>query len=235
MKTMLKTILAAGCLVSLSAWTSRASIIADWTFETSQPATAGPISPESGNGSATGSHVGATVYSSPAGNGSSHSYSSTLWAVGDYYQFQVNTLGEMDIQLSWDQASSNTGPGQFGLFYSTDGVNFTQFGADYTVLANAAPNPVWNAITPSPLYSYNVDLSSINALNNAATVYFRLTDNSTVSANGGMVGTGGTDRVDNFEVTGSDIVAAVPEASTWYAGIGLSFVMLGSFVRKIRK
>ena len=87
-----------------------ASVIADWTFETSQPATAGPFSPETGAGSATGSHAGAAVYSTPAGNGSSHSFSSNTWAVGDYYQYQVSTTGLDDISIQFDQTSSNTGP-----------------------------------------------------------------------------------------------------------------------------
>src|SRR5438105_15687052 len=77
--------------------------IAQWTFETSAPTTAGPIAPEVGSGSASGSHAGAAVYSSPAGNGSVHSYSANTWAVGDYWQFQTSTLGSSGISLSWDQ------------------------------------------------------------------------------------------------------------------------------------
>ena len=80
------------CVLSVAEM-ARAVPIATWTFETSIPATAGPFSPEVGNGSALGVHAGATVYSSPAGNSSARSFSSTLWAVGDYYQFQVNTTG----------------------------------------------------------------------------------------------------------------------------------------------
>jgi hypothetical protein len=217
------------CVASLAAvaalsivQTSQASVIADWTFETSLPATAGPFSPEIGAGSASGSHAGAAVYSTPVGNGSSHSFSSTLWAVGDYYQFSVSTLGLGNVGISFDQSSSNTGPGQFGLQYSTDGTTFTPF-SSYSVLANAAPNPLWNGTTSSSLYTSTVDFSSVTALNNDSTVYFRLVDASTVSANGGTVGTGGTDRVDNFVVTASP----VPEPTTLaLSGIGGLFSML---------
>ena len=151
-----------------------------------------------------GLHAGATVYSSPAGNSSAHSFSSTLWAVGDYYQFEVSTAGLANVKLSWDQTSSNTGPRDFVLQYSTNGTSFTTFGSQYSVLANGAPNTPWTSVpgTPNPAYTFTQDLSSLTALNNAATVYFRFTDNSTVSANGGAVGTGGTDRVDNVTVTG---------------------------------
>jgi hypothetical protein len=185
--------------------TASASVIADWTFETSAPATAGPFNPESGAGQASGSHAGTSTYSSPAGNGSSHSFSSTNWAVGDYYQFKVSTTGLSNIDLTFDQTSSNTGPGNFQLEYSTTGSGFTNFGSAYTVLANSAPNPPWNATTGSSLYTITDDLSSITALNNAPAVYFRLADSSTVSANGGVVASGGTDRVDNV------IVQSVPE------------------------
>ncbi|HTQ50406.1 MAG TPA: hypothetical protein VMJ12_06810, partial [Candidatus Acidoferrales bacterium] len=183
--------------------------LGDWTFETSQPATAGPFSPEIGSGSASGFHAGAAVYSSPSGNGSFHSFSSTLWAVNDYYQFEVNTLGYSGVTLSFDQTSSNTGPGGYNLAYSTDGVNFNVF-ASYTVLANASPNITWNTTTYNNAYTFNYDLSAIPALNNQSTVFFRLVDDGTVSASGGTVGTAGTDRVDNFVVSAT----LVPEPAT---------------------
>ncbi len=52
-------------------------------------------------------------------------------------------------------------------------------------------------------------LSGITALNNQANVYFRLIDLSMTSASGGSVGTGGTDRVDNFTIS------ATPEPATF--------------------
>src|SRR6266446_9928561 len=112
MKTAFFTPMAAAAalaLVFLGATSAQAQI-AQWTFETSIPATAGPFAPEVGSGSASGLHAGAAVYSSPAGNGSAHSYSANTWAVGDYWQFQTSTLGFSGIALSWDQASSSTGP-----------------------------------------------------------------------------------------------------------------------------
>ena len=193
-------LLAASC-VPLMAVTSRATTIADWTFETTPPASSGPITADSGvnagTAQATGSHVGVATYSSPAGNGSAHSFSSNNWAVGDYYQFEASTATYSNIEFVWDQASSNTGPGQFQLQYSTDGTSFTNFGSAYTVLANAAPNPVWNSSTSSSGYTTTDNLSSITGLNNAAEVYFRLVDTLTTSASGGTVGSSGTDRVDN--------------------------------------
>jgi hypothetical protein len=228
-----KTTMVAACVCfALTSASALASNIAVWTFETSQPTTAGPFSPESGSGSALGFHSsGSTVYSSPAGNGSAHSFSSNTWTVGDYYQFQVSTAGFSALTLSWDQTSSNTGPRDFQLGYSTDGVNFTNFGSIYSVLANASPNPVWNSTTSSSIYTFTDNLSGIAALNNQAAVLFRLVDASTVSANGSAVATAGTDRVDNFIVSGT--LAAVPlPATAWLFGSGI--VAMGAIARRRR-
>jgi hypothetical protein len=214
-QSYLKLILAGAVLAAASAPVFGQTTLAQWTFETSQPVTAGPFAPEVGLGSTSGSHAGASVYSSPAGNGSAHSLSSTLWAVGDYYQFQVSTVGFSGIDVSWDQTSSNTGPKDFALLYGTDGASFSQF-ATYSVLANASPNNLWSATTVHPEFGFSKDLTSITALNNAANVYFRLVDLDTVSASSGTVGTGGTDRVDNFTVT------AIPEPSTYALLVGLA-------------
>jgi hypothetical protein len=212
---------------------AQATTIADWTFETSQPATAGPFSPEVGSGSASGSHAGATVYSSPAGDESAHSFSSTLWAVGDYYQFEVSTTNLNDIMLSYEQTSSNTGPRDYQLEYSTDGINFSNFGSVYQVIANAAPDGPWSSGTvPVPTaYDFAVDLTSVSAVDNAANVYFRLADADTTSAIGGTVATAGTDRVDNFTVTGSPV--SVPEpGSVLLAVLGACGLGLFSVCRR---
>jgi hypothetical protein len=212
--------------LGLASTGAHASTIATWTFETSQPTTAGPFGAEIGGGAASGFHAGTSTYSSPVGNGSAHSFSSNTWAVGDYYQFSVSTLGLDSILLSWDQTSSGTGPRDFKLAYSIDGTTFTDF-ANYSVLANASPNPVWNSSTASALYSFSQNLSSVTALNNQATVYFRLVDTSAVSAGGGTVGTAGTDRVDNFSV--STAVVPLP-AAVWLLGSGL--LGLGGLTRR---
>jgi hypothetical protein len=193
--------------------TTKASVIADWTFESSAPTTVGPFSPEIGSGSAFASGLG--TISSPAGNGSPHSFSANGWtnAPLSYYQFNVSTVGNSGIGVTFDEASSSTGPANFLFQYSTDGISFTTF-ASYSPLVNASPNPVWNSSTSSSLYNFSFDLSSITALNNASTADFRLLETGTVSegGNGGVVAGNGTDRVDNF------IVSTVPEPST----LGLS-------------
>jgi hypothetical protein len=78
------------------------------------------------------------------------------------------------------------------------------------------------------MYTFSYDLSSIAALDNQATTYFRLVDVSTTSANGGAIGTAGTNRVDNFTVT-----AAVPEADT-YAMMLAGLALVGFAARRKR-
>jgi hypothetical protein len=185
-------------------------LAAKWTFEISQPTlnnqtTITNIEPEQGDAmssNARGVHLStATDYSSPVGNGSNESFSSNTWAVGDFYEFQISTEGYQDISISFDQTSSNTGPRDFGIFYSTTGLGaFTDTGIDYTVLANASPNPTWSSESPHAEFSYQFDLSGIPELDDQATMFLRLVDLSTTSASGGTVGTNGTNRVENFSI-----------------------------------
>jgi len=207
----------------------QADVIAGWTFETSFAAITGSstdltgLSPETGAGTASSHHATASTFSSPAGNGSAKSFSSNTWAVGDYYQFQVATTALQGIAISWDQTSSNTGPRDFTLQYSTDGSSFSDF-ASYSVLANGAPNTPWSATSArNAAFTLSYDLSAITGLDNQATVYFRLADNSTVSANAGVVAAGGTDRVDNVTVS------TVPEPLT------ASLLLVGGLMGLIRR
>ena len=219
---MKKFIVASVVAVTVVAASARAqTTIAQWTFE-SQVATnivegAGvsspSLTPETGTGAAIGLHATASTYSFPAGDidltlapsitTSSHSFSGNGWTIGDYFQFQTSTLGFTGVNIGWDQTGSNTGPGAFQLSWGTDGVNFT-------VVSSYSLTPAsWNATTA---LGNNESVSSATfggAVDNLATVYFRIVDNATTSITGGAIGTAGTGRVDNFTVLG-----VVPEPST---------------------
>ena len=232
----------AAALLSVSAAFSQTTI-AKWTFETSQPAgTLGAgvwitnIAAEVGSGIASGWHSGflaaAPAYSSPAGNGSAHSFSANSWTnnPGDFYQFAVSTIGYTNIVVTFDSISSGTGPRDFYLAYSTDGINFTQFGGVYT----NGNTPAWSTTTGNAAYSHTSDLSSITGITNQPVVYFRLVDNSTIASNGGGVGTAGTSRVDNFAVTGTSypnppqIQGISPISVTTNAGSTVAFALVAS-------
>jgi hypothetical protein len=195
---------------------AQAVLIGGWTFETSPPAdvtgaTIGGILADSGTGTASGVHASAsTAWSTPSGNGSANSLSSNNWAVNDYYQFQISTVGFEDIIVSWDHARSSTGPGTFDFAYSVDnGTTFTVGLNDYTVGVSTSPT-AWNGTTGFPAYSNSVNLSSVTALDQAPSVLFRLIAVAAPSA------ATGTNRVDNFAVNGS--IAAIPEPSAYLFG-----------------
>lgn len=228
MKSLHRTIAISTLLLGLACTGAQATTIAGWTFETNVPTnSAGPYAAEVGSGSASGFHSGTTTYSAPVGNGSAHSFSSNGWNVGDYYQFSTSTLGYSGISLSWDQTGSGTGPRDFKLSYSTNGIQFSDF-SSYSVLINNNPSDTppgvgaWSSGTTHPQYGFTVDLSSISALDNqAALIYFRLVDTDSVSTNGGTVGSAGSDRVDNFIVSGTAIPQVPLPAAAWLFGSGL--------------
>ncbi len=202
------------------------TILTQFTFETSAPTTAGPFAAETGTGSALGVHAGAATYSSPAGNGSTHSFSSNTWAVGDYYQFSLAT-GASGIYVQFSAVSSTTGPGSFALIYSTNGgTNFTLTTTNpYAVTAT----PSFGTTTQQVADIKSFDLSGVAALMNA-NVIFRLVDTSTTTPGGATVATTGTSRVDDFTVsTGGFTMAMAPEPSSYATaacGIALLCVTL---------
>jgi hypothetical protein len=202
---------------------AKADTLAEWTFETSQPhgyRNAGVwltnITAEIGSGTASGFHSGFASYSSYPGNGSANSFGLTnTWAVGDFFQFTVSTTSYKNIQISYDQVGSSTGPGTFYLAYSTNGNTFTKFGSDYAV---AAGN--WSYTTPTSANSFSFNLDSINAINNQSIVYFRVVDDSTVAIGGGAVTGYEDDRIDNFLISAQP----VPEPSVMtLAVLGVAF------------
>lgn len=213
-------VLIAVAILTLSGRSQAAPVtLAQWTFETSVPTTAGPHSPELGSGAATINTEG--TISNPAGWGSIESFSSNGWDVGEYFQFQVSTLGFQDLQVGWQHTGSNTGPANFNFQYSTDGSTFAQFGS-YSVT-----NDSWNTTATPEASVKEFDLSSVTDINNQANVYFRLTMADNVAINTNPVASTGTSRVDNFTVT------AVPEPSSLAL---LSVAVVGGLVaRRLRK
>lgn len=203
-KRILTTSAAALLVFALPA--TNAAIISQWTFESPNTpldvmnVTTYPnaIAPSTGTGNASAFHASnLTDYSTPVGNGSADSFSSNTWAVGDYYQFSLSTTGFQDITLNFDQTRSGTGPTGFTINYSTDGTSFTSFNS-YTV------NEVgWSAGTPQAGSVFSFDLSSVSALVNASTIFFRLSATAVGAA-------GGTSRIDNFTINGNTYLPPAP-------------------------
>jgi len=220
----------AGGLWLAGATAAQGAVVVQWTFEApNTPAdTSGTtitgINPAVGTGTASGVHAASSAYSTPAGNGSTESLSSTVWAVGDYYQFNFSTTGFTDLVLSLDATSSNTGPRDFKVAYSVDGTNFTDVpGGTYSVVNSSFATTTEQTTTP-PRFSF--DLSALDVIENQASVTLRLIDNSTTAVNGGTVAGTGTSRIDNVTVSNS-----VPEPGT-LGLVGLGLAMAGSRRRR---
>ena len=186
-----------------------AAVIASWSMATAVPsavtgtsynygvADSGELT--SGTMLSSGHAASATTYSSPAGNGSTYAFSSNNWAIGDYYQVSVSTIGYSGVSISWDQTRSSTGPATFDAVMSVDGgANWTTILAGYSVIQAglAGTNTTsWNSTTSQAAFTLTAVAGA--AADEQANVLFRL--RSTV-----MSVSPGTNRIDNF------IVSTVP-------------------------
>lgn len=221
----MKKLVASILLVAGTAVSASAATIAKWTFEGILPsnvtaATISSLAAEIGTGTASGVHASsATVWSSPAGNGSADSFSSNTWATGDYLQFTASTVGFTGITVSWDQTKSSTGPASFKIAYSTNGTDFTEH-ASYTVVGGSTGSITYSDTTTSSGWSgtktatntsYTHSFPAAHSLSGATNVYFRLISQTTPASTG-------TGRVDNFEISGT----AIPETASFTALAGLS-------------
>lgn len=202
-------ILIALASISLVAGKLNGATIALWTFESPNvpPTVTGNtvtgLLPAVGSGSAMGFHASASTLFSPAtGNGSATSLFANTWTPGDYWQFQVSTVGFTDIHLSFAQSGNYQGATNFNLLYSLDGTSFTTILSQYLVVPEFIGGP-WDSTTPKALSIMNVDLSAISLLDNASSVYFRLENNIDVPYEDG------TGQIDDFHVTGT----VIPEPS----------------------
>ena len=172
-----------------------ANELARWTFEQSKPVGAGPLRPESGYGTATGQTGG--MWTNPVGNGSGESWSGSQWSGGDFFQFTVEAEGNSFFDLTWSHISSSTGPRDFAVSYSLDGVNFVWL-ADYEAMANVTPNN-WSYGATIDGSRYGCELQFDHPVRGR--IHFRITCVSYVAANSGSLAPGGASRLDDFSVS----------------------------------
>ncbi len=225
---MLSSRLLAAALVAASSIVASASadLVVGWTIPTAFPVNPPPTGTSYSVGAADqganafGSNLSSThalattAFTSPAGNGSQFAFSSNSWSIGDYYEARFSTLGFTDLQLSWDQARSSTGPSTFELIMSLDGGNtFSTVLSSYAVLQSGgggAPG-TWSTGTYNPLYTTKVALDASAADQGDVILRFRA-----ISAAGG---TSGSSRIDNVFVNGSLIPAPGAMAAFGLVGV----------------
>ena len=167
------------------------------------------------------SGANATSYTSPAGNGSTYSFSSNVWKAGDYYQAAFSGTGYSGLSFSWDFTRSSTGPATWTVIMSLDGgTNWTTLIATYTPIINsAAPTGAgaWTSTAYNAAYTSSIALGA--AADNAASILVRV--QATVDpVNGtGAYQAGGTARIDNVFVNGTAVPAPGAVALLGVAGL----------------
>lgn len=219
MKTMLKTVLATGSLVLVGTLQSQATLLVEYTFPKSSgdEVSFQPDAQPTGGTASTmtrGSGLTATI--------AAGAFSSSGWTtantrdVNDYYTFTVTPSANYQMtltRLELDERRSGTGIREWAIYSSLDGYNVA------LTPTFAVPD---DTLTRT---DQGVNLGAPFSLLSAP-ISFRIYGYTSE-------GSGGTWRIDNVQLSGS--LTAVPEASTWVAGLGLSLGMLGTFVRKHRK
>jgi len=222
---------AAVAAAALSA-AANADLVVGWTMPTAFPTGAGNVPtgtsylPPGPNGAGVadqganfaGSQLSAvksltaSTYTSPAGNGSPHSFSSNNWTPGDYYQISFASTGFSGLSLSWDQARSSTGPAPFKVAISVNGGNFVDL-FSYNVLQSGgggAPG-TWSSTVYNPIYTNTVALTGAD---DAASIVVRfINTNATTSS------ASGSNRIDNISVNGTLVPAPGAAALIGLAGL----------------
>lgn len=133
-----------------------------------------------------------------AGTGGTGTYApnSTNWQSGansKFWLIKINTNGYENLTISSKQRSSDTGPRDFQLEYSTDSISW-----------HVVPN---SSITVATNFTSGVlnNLPLPSACNNKNNLYIRWMCISTVAADGGAVASGGTNRIDDILIKGEPI------------------------------
>ena len=97
---------------------------------------------------------------------------------------------------------SNTGPKNFKLLYSLDGVQFTQAGAEVYSIAAASTWQSYTVTLPKEVYK-------------AATLFLRIQVADNVSVNNKTIGSGGTNYIQEVKITGNPLkssdIAGAPQ------------------------
>jgi hypothetical protein len=217
--------LALSVIAVIPATSADAAVVAKWTMATAiTSATTGSNytygaadQGENTSGSSlSGYHAqSGAAWTTPAGNGSTHSLSSDKWSQGDYYQIVVQTAGYENFQISWDQTRSSTGPSDFRMSYSTDGGATFTTAMNYSVIQAGAFSGTNNWSTsgsPQPEFANASGILSTPSGASSLIVRFVAT---------GLNLGAGTNRIDNITVNGTAVVPA-PGAIALLAAAGLT-------------
>ncbi|WP_455714920.1 CehA/McbA family metallohydrolase, partial [Anaerosporobacter sp.] len=133
------------------------------------------------------------ISSTSTSTGSTSYYLGTKGSMqGDYYELVLDSELVGNIKLNYSMKGSKSGPKNFEILYSTDGLDFASAGKK-------------SITTDSTYEKFSVTLPS--SANNASKLYIRIQVADNVSINNGTIGSGGTNYLNEISITGSPIVA----------------------------
>lgn len=160
---------------------------------------------------------------SPTGNGSLRALSANNWASGGQYTFSFNIDDLQSLVIAFDSRGSNTGPRDYLVQTSLDGVTFTPL----TGTSYAVSNVGWASSTSitSTFYQFSLPagFSDTNPGFAGELGYVRLLQTGTANITGGTVSTSGTNSIDNVFITGDAIPEPATAAIMTLAAAALSF------------
>lgn len=174
--------------------------LVSWSFDGQSALADGGLAANANRAIRREAAVSPTFPQGSGGNGT-YAYNTNGWHDGafqKYYQIDFETIGFRNIKLSSKQMGSNTGPQDFTLQYSLDGVQWTDLG-DIVVANNWTSGVVQELALP-------------DVLENREAVYIRWLMSSNTSINGGTVASGGTSRIDDIIITGNPMSLTDEEA-----------------------
>ena len=175
------------CFISIQGQT----IIAGWDFENKDPIADTGISMNL-NREITSTSPSTINYVSGSGGPGTYSTNNINWDNGQnlkYWQISISTQGYKNLNLSSKQYSSNTGPRDFKIQYSTNGSIWSDAGITITLAAN---------FTKGVLNEFNLPIQC----NDQPMVYIRWMMNSNTAVNGSNVGSTGSNRIDDILIKG---------------------------------
>jgi len=137
-----------------------------------------------------------------------------------YWLFATSSEEFKDVRVSFSLRSSATGPRDFRVQYSTDGVIWRDANDPTIVVPSAL-----GINEPASQFAKTLPVGA----NGAEKLFIRLVVDSTASANGGTIAAGGTNSINNIVITGEFIVnenqLSAPSSDTPSGAIPLGHVV----------
>ena len=180
-----------GLLLFYSLSTQSQTIIARWDFENKDPIADAGIAANLTR-EITSTSQSSINYVSGSGGSGSFSTNNINWDNGQdqkYWQISLSTLDYKNLNLSSKQYSSSTGPRDFKIQYSSDGVIWFDAGAIINVAAN---------FTKGVLNDFKLPIEC----NNQPLLFIRWIMNSNIAVNSYNVANYGSNRIDDITING---------------------------------